>query len=159
MRCDHVLEILAEGDPRAREIKEHLAQCPACAARARAWRLAQAGFRELASEPVPEASVGFTPRLMRRLAESSRPAPAEQSFFEKVGRRFVYSTLMLALLALLALAVPRSGPLRSPNSAEMMLMQPSVATLQDESVLNVDGLGSHWPHNSTVTAPAAGGQR
>ena len=49
-------------------------------------------------------------------------------FLERAGRRVVYATCVLALTLLLALALPSSGPLRGPTTAELYLAQSEEVT-------------------------------
>jgi anti-sigma factor RsiW len=107
-------------------VREHLAGCPGCDALAREYELVRAGFRALAAEPVPEPSWGFSTRLLRRLEKS--PDEEGAAFLERVGRRVVYASFLLALTLLLALALPSSSPLRSPTTADLYLAQAEVAT-------------------------------
>jgi hypothetical protein len=143
MLCNYVERILDEGKGLTAEAQQHAKQCSACAQFLCEWRLVSAGFRELAKEMPPEASIGFTARLMRRIEDGQRAVPNELGFFEQVGRRFVYATLVLAFMLLLALALPSTGPLRAPTSgsgsAEIMLEQPEMAVMQSEPIIGVDG--------------------
>lgn len=136
MRCEKVRETLEEVG--AGEIpvpvREHLARCAACEAYARDWRFVRAGFHALAEELPPEASLGFAARLVRRLEEEAEQTGIGTEFFERVGRRFVYATLVLALTLLLALALPPSGPLRGPAAAESVLAQPEIATMRNDPI-------------------------
>ena len=113
MRCEEVREVLEEW--RAEElspaVRAHLASCAACEQYAEDWRLARAGLRALAGEAVPEATIGFTARLARRLEEAGGPGRWGAEFLEQAGRRFVYATLLVTLMMILALLLPSSGPL------------------------------------------------
>ena len=109
------------------EVREHLAKCPACEGYARQTRLVRAGFHAMTTEPVPEATVGFAARLVRRLGEATDQG-ATAEFFERVGRRFVYATLLVTLGLLLALGLPSSGPVRGPATADLLLAQPELIT-------------------------------
>jgi len=125
MRCKEALERLQQ--LRTQEIPaavcEHLAVCPACQVRSRQWRVLCEGFQALAEEEVPQASVGFVDRLVRRLEEASRAGNAATEFLELVGRRVVLATLLLTLAALLALALPSGGPLRGADGTDPSLAQ------------------------------------
>lgn len=123
VRCEEIQDILESLTPQEipDTLREHLAICAGCEAYARDWGLVRGGLRQLASEEVPEASPGFVTRLVRRLDESPSSDIAAE-FFERVGRRVVFSTLLLALTALLALVVPAAGPLRTP-AADLSLAQ------------------------------------
>jgi hypothetical protein len=72
----------------------------------------------LKREEAPEPSLGFADRLVRQLGEMTK-APSVADFFERVGRRFVYATLALTFVALLALALPSTGPVRSLSAADI----------------------------------------
>ncbi len=92
----------ASTSPRVPRVPPTIATCAWCAQ----------GFSLLRQEEAPAPSLGFAERLVRQLGEMSR-VPSMADFFERVGRRFVYATLALTLLALLALALPSTGPVRS----------------------------------------------
>ncbi len=113
MRCEEVREALEElrAEELSPSVRAHLASCAACEAFAADWRLARAGLRALAREPVPEATLGFAARLARRLEETGEAGRWGAEFLEQAGRRFVYATLLVTLMMLLALLVPASGPL------------------------------------------------
>jgi hypothetical protein len=122
MRCDDIrdrLDVLGDGE-RPSEVREHLAECSSCTAYHRDLRLLRAGLRLWKRDEGPAPSVGFAERLVRQLGEMSN-APSVADFFERVGRRFVYATLALALLALLALAVPSTGPLQVLTAADIQV--------------------------------------
>lgn len=89
-------------------------------------RRVRAGFRLLQCEEAVEPSLGFAERLVRQLGELSR-APSVADFFERVGRRFVYATLALTFLALLALALPSTGPVRGLSAADMPAQEAALA--------------------------------
>jgi hypothetical protein len=103
--------------------------------------LAQAGFRALAEEAVPEASLGFASRLVRRLLEWEEKG-ARSQFFETVGRRFVYATLALTLALLLSLALPTSGPVRGVTGADFLGLQNNIQSSQPD-VIGGDQGDSH----------------
>ena len=102
------------------EVRQHLTQCASCAGYHRDLRLVRAGFRLWKREEAPEPSLGFAERLVRQLGEMSK-APSVADFFERVGRRFVYATLVLTFLALLALALPSTGPVRGLTAADIQM--------------------------------------
>ncbi len=138
MRCDEVQGLL--DDLKASDVpapaREHLAVCPACEAHARGWRLLRAGFSALAKEEVPEASLGFAARLLRHWEEADAQAASRAEFLERIGKRFVYATLMLTLSALLGLVLPSSGPLRAPTTPDVYMAQPEVATLESDPIFS-----------------------
>ena len=78
MRCEQTRDILIE-NPTDAQAREHLGQCPTCQAFAKDLDLLQSGFQALAISPIPEPSIGFSARVLRRLAEAptplSRPYP------------------------------------------------------------------------------------
>ena len=113
MQCEEVREALEE--LRAQElsptVRAHLVSCAACARYAEDSRLARAGLRALAGEPVPEATIGFAARLAHRLEGAGGPGRWAEEFLEQAGRRFVYATLFVTLMVMLALLLPSSWPL------------------------------------------------
>jgi len=147
MRCDEIRENLRELGAASlpADLRRHLDTCQACAAYQRDQRLVGAGFKLLAQDAVPELSVGFAARLVRRLDEIAQVGRSGEEFMERTGRRFVYASLVLALTLLLALLVPISGPLRAPATAESYLAEPEAFTSPGDPVLGGD---------STTQAPA-----
>ncbi len=129
MRCDDVRERLDGlwNGKETPEVRQHLAQCAACAQYIRDLGLVRAGFQVLKREPVPEPSLGFAERLVRQLGELTSP-PSVVEFFEQIGRRFVYATLALTFLTLLALTLPSTGPIRGQATPDQ-LMPAQEATL------------------------------
>lgn len=128
MRCDEVrdrLDDLWESGESA-EIRRHLAGCAQCARDYRDLRLVRSGFRLLQRVEVVEPTLGFAERLVRQLGELSK-APSVADFVERVGRRFVYATLVLTFLALLALALPSTGPVRGLSIADMPAQEAALA--------------------------------
>lgn len=121
MRCDEVREIVGQESLEAASppVRAHLVACAACREYAREWNLLRGGFHVLRQEHPPKPSLGFAARLVRRLEEVPAPGLMEE-FLERVGRRVVYATSLLALILLLALALPDSGPLRGPGAAEVL---------------------------------------
>lgn len=122
MRCKNAQDILISGGTDAR-VTEHLQVCPVCQGFARDYENLQEGWHALAARPAPEPSWGFAQRVLRRLEERPAGAGAEENFFERVGRRVVYAASFLALILLIALALPSSGPLRSPMPTEVIVSQ------------------------------------
>ncbi len=146
MRCDHIRDRLDdswEGEEAA-EVRQHLTQCATCAGYYLDLRLVRAGLRLWKREEAPEPSLGFAERLVRQLGEMSK-APSVADFFERVGRRFVYATLALTFLALLALALPSTGPVRGLSAADM--------PAQEASLAYSDPLGETGPQESLGLAP------
>jgi hypothetical protein len=124
MDCKQIRDLVSElwGGELPPEAQEHLSKCAGCRMFWGDARLVQAGFRALAEEAVPEASLGFASRLLRRLQEWEEKG-AQSEFFEAVGRRFVYATLALTLALLLSLALPPSGPVRGVAGADFLGLQ------------------------------------
>jgi hypothetical protein len=149
MRCDDIrdrLDTLWEGQP-SPEVREHLAGCADCSAYHRDLRLLNAGLKLWRQEDVPAPSLGFADRLVRQLGEISK-TPSVADFFEMVGRRFVYATLALTLLVLLALSVPSSGPVRALNVADIQV------PAQEASLAYSDPMGEVGLQESPDLAPA-----
>lgn len=140
MRCDDVRMTLEECRDGAvpETLREHLAACNKCAVWWKEWQLLSAGFRALAAESVPEASPGFSARVLRRLEEGAASSGwgAAGDFFERAGCRVVWATLLVTLTVLLALVLPSSGPVRGLSEAEYLLAQPSVALMSSDPFLD-----------------------
>ncbi len=124
MDCKAVRDLVSDlrGGEVPAEAREHLSKCVGCRGFLRDARLAQAGFYALAEEKAPQPSLGFASRLVRRLQEWEGKG-ARQEFFETVGRRFVYATLVLTLALLLSLVLPVSGPVRGVAGADFLGLQ------------------------------------
>jgi len=157
MRCHDVreqLENLWESEAPA-EVRQHLAQCSACREYYRDLRLVRGGFRLLKAEEVPQPSLGFAERLIRRLGELSQP-PSVADFFESVGRRFVYATLTLTFIIRRALALPPAGPVRglSASDIQMPAVEASVAYSDPMGESGLQGLPELAPAESPAL-PAA----
>lgn len=146
MRCEEVRESLEEArvEHVPAPIREHLASCKGCEDYARDWRLLRAGWRALAEEPVQKASLGFVARLARRLEEAAETSSAAQEFLERAGRRVVYATVLLALIVLLILVLPSSGPLRGPATAELYLAEPGVIAARSDPIFT-DEFPDNYP--------------
>jgi len=160
MRCKEVeaiLDSVSEGELSA-PVQEHLSACADCQAMRRDLWLMRAGFRALAQEPPPEASFGFSTRVIRRLGsvvESGGSATAE--FIERIGRRFVLAGLLVTMSLLLALVLPSSGPLRGPSPDEPYIAQgdaiapAEVNYLADEFADTHDATPANLPQGSGQT--------
>ena len=138
MRCDDVrerLDSLWDGEETP-EVRQHLAQCAACERYIRDLALIRAGFRVLKREPVPESSVGFAERLVRQLGELTNQ-PSVGDFFEPIGRRFVYATLVLTFLTLLALVLPSTGPIRGQAAPDQLM------PAQEAILVHADPIGDN----------------
>jgi hypothetical protein len=153
MRCDDIrdrLDNLWEGEETA-EVRQHLTQCAGCARYHRDLRLVLSGFHLLKREEAVEPSLGFAERLVRQLGEMSK-APSVADFFERVGRRFVYATLALTFLAVLALALPPTGPVRGLSATDIQI------SAQEASLAYSDPMGEtslqEFPELAPGEAPA-----
>jgi len=152
MQCEDVrdrLEELWDGELPA-EMRAHLAACPACAESWREVRLVRAGFRLLAQDAPPQPSLGFAARLVRRLVERAEESMREESF-AYVGRRFVYATLVLAMILFVALLVPPTGPIRGQETADLLVAE------QEEVTVRPDPVGSAWQESAAVAPEPTGG--
>ena len=142
MHCEEWRDRLVEswGEALTPEMERHASECAACRERLRDQRLIITGFRSLRLEPAPEPSVGFSERLVRRLAEVGGRSGVGD-FFELIGRRFVYATLALTFLALLALVLPSAGPVRGVSADLLMpaqeITQARLDPLSESSVPDV----------------------
>ncbi len=137
MRCEELWENLEElgGTELPAPLRKHLTSCPACQSYARDWRLTRAGLRLLASEPLPEPSVGFAARLVRRLDGLAEVGRSSEQFLEQAGRRFVYASLLLALTVLLALLLPSSGPLRATTTPDLYFAGQEALSSESDPIL------------------------
>ena len=151
MSCDNVreqLEFLWEAEPPG-EVRQHLSQCPSCSAYRRDLQMVRSGLSLWKLEAPVEPSLGFAERLVRQLADMSRTVSAVD-FFERVGRRFVYASLVLTFLALLALALPSQGPVRGLTAADIQI------TAQEASLAYGDPMGENTAQESPdLAAPQA----
>jgi anti-sigma factor RsiW len=132
MSCDDIhdrLEDLWEASETS-EVRQHLAECASCRKYHWDWRWVRSGLHLLKREEAPEPSLGFAERLVRRLGEVSK-APSVAEFFERVGRRFVYATLVITFLALLALALPSTGPVRGLSVSDIQITQEAALAYSD----------------------------
>jgi predicted anti-sigma-YlaC factor YlaD len=122
MRCDDFRVMLedAKGGAIPEALRAHLEACSECRAYAEDWAQLSEVFRAAATEPLPEPSIGFAVRLLRRLDAPSGVERVATEFVERVGRRVAFATIVLAMLTLLALGLPSTGPVREPSSAELM---------------------------------------
>ena len=161
MRCDKVRENLEDwrGDALPVPLREHVARCSACAAYAREWQLVGAGLRALAREPVPEASLGFAARVVRRLEGLAEAGRKREELWERVGRRFVYGTLLLALTTLLVLLLPSSGPLRAPTTTEAYFAGLEVAAAANDPLFADEASSDFAPGRSGPTEGSSGRPR
>jgi hypothetical protein len=154
MRCKEVVTILdaSPGDRLPEPIVAHLSACPACAETWKDLRLLRAGFYMLAKDEAPESSIGFGARVVRRLDDALDSGGAAAEFIERIGRRFVLASLLLAMSVLLGLVLPASGPFRGPAADEPYLAQTDARTRADASPLGVEFVDTQdaAPINSTT---------
>ena len=154
MRCGKVrkglLEVPAALLPA--EFTRHVEACPDCANYDRDWQQLRTGLSAIAAEPVPEPTIGFSGRLLRRLQEATGDEWAVEVFLERVGRRFVSVALLATLLLVLALLVPRSGPVNSISAADSDPGRPEAVAAQNYPVFSGQLLDSSFEF-----APPAGG--
>jgi len=143
MDCKEIRDLVSDlwGGELLAEAREHARKCARCEGLLRDARLAQAGFRALAEEAVPEASLGFASRLVRRLQEWEEKG-ARSEFFETVGLRFVYATLALTLALFLSLLLPTSGPVRGVAGADFLGLQ-TVSESSQPDVIGGEVVDSH----------------
>ncbi len=146
MRCDDFRVMLEETRPDAMPelVRAHLEKCPECRSYAEDWGRVSEAFHAAAAEPLPEPTFGFANRLLRRLASSPGAERAAREFVERVGRRVAFATMLLAMLPLLALGLPTSGPVREPASAELMAQadqasSPNGIVFADDTWVNQTG--------------------
>src|ERR1043166_5554272 len=97
MDCKETQQLLDAGLEIPALAREHLGRCPSCRSYAENERLLREGFKALAQEPVPELSVGFSARLLRRLEQTAGRMDPARDFLERAGKRVVYAGLVLAM--------------------------------------------------------------
>lgn len=155
MRCDVVRKRIEEGTNLPAGMEPHLAACAGCADYLRRWRLIRSGLVELAKQEPPEPSVGFAERLVRRLGSVRDISPWGQSLIVEAGRRVAYATLLVALMLILGLVLPSSGPLRSPRAAQSILSEPEAVTMSADQIMGISD--TSLPENAA--ASTAGQER
>ena len=153
MRCDAVRQVLEEGVERQPAVQVHLDSCTACKEYLQHWEMLHSGLVALRNEIPPEPSIGFTTRLMRRLENAPVDLRFGQQFVDQIGRRVVYASLMVALMLMMLLMLPSSGPYRSSGISESVLVRAQVASLSNEQILGVDGVDNG--DQTDVAAPPA----
>ena len=129
MRCDEIRQIVLEeeeGMPPA-ALQDHLRTCASCASYLDQWERLRAGLRRLAEQPAPEPSLGFARRVVRAVEDPSLAGRWLDWSLVLAGRRFVYAALTAALLLVLGLLVPASGPVRSRSEATDVAQPEAVA--------------------------------
>jgi hypothetical protein len=163
MRCGDFKNILEEleGEDVPVAAREHLSSCASCRMEAQDRILLRAGFRGLAAEPIPEPSIGFMVRLLRRLDETATSFDPARDFLERAGRRVMYAGLALTLAVLLALVLPSWSPLHGVSATEFY-PAPQVQASESDPVFADDSwvtshlpdLGGH-PPTSEDTSPTS----
>jgi len=154
MRCRKLRKlIIAESAVRSPEIEGHLAHCPECAAYARDWARLHGAMRLMAEELAPEPSIGFAARLVRQLPNAAASARARELSLERTGRRFVFGGLLAALLLMLGLLVPPSGPIRSPEAAEIQTARSEAMAAQNYPIFSNQTIEGEYEF-----APQGGGR-
>lgn len=130
MRCEAVRELFEEAGEGNLSVpaRRHFESCAGCQSYVREWRRLVAGMQFLANDPPPEPSIGFSARLLRRLREGNVADFSRPEFFESVGRRVVFATLVLVFTLLLAMVLPSSGPVRHKPNVDAYWPQPEAAS-------------------------------
>jgi anti-sigma factor RsiW len=154
MRCRKLRKLItAESAVRSPEIEDHLAHCPECAAYVSDWERLRSTMRRMAAEPAPEPSIGFAARLVRQLPNAAAAARARELSLERTGRRFVFGSLLAALLLALGLLVPPSGPIRSPEAAEIQTARSEAVAAQNYPIFSNQAIEGEYEF-----APQGGGR-
>lgn len=136
MRCRRVRKLIVEEGARPEDVNRHLAGCAACAVYAEEWARLRTALRRVAEEPVPEPSLGFAARLARQLPDATAQARAREASLERTGRRFVLAGFLAAVLLVLGLLVPPSGPVRSPEAAEIQTARSEAVAAQSYPIFS-----------------------
>ena len=151
MRCRHVREaVLGEGGVASGAIQEHLRACSDCAAYLEQWERARGGLKLLAEQQPPAPSLGFAQRVTRNLQDPSLAGRVLDLSLIRAGRRFVYVALTAAVLLVLGVLVPASGPVRSP-AATVEAAQPEAVAAQNYPIFS-----GQLMDNEVEFAPASG---
>jgi len=135
MGCRQLRKALLEAEIKPAAMQEHLRTCGSCAAYVKQWEELRAGLRRVAEQPPPEPSLGFAQRVVRKAQEPSFAGALADLSLVRAGRRFVYAALTAALLLVLGMLVPASGPVRSP-SADIEAAQPETVAAQNYPVFS-----------------------
>lgn len=138
-------------------VKVHLESCATCREYTRRWERVREGLHALREESVPQPSLGFTTRLMRRLETSPVEYQFGQQLIDQIARRVLYASLMVALTLALILLLPSSGPLRSSGISNSVLVQAQVVTVSNEQVLGIDGVDSEDSQDSSAASTTNSG--
>jgi anti-sigma factor RsiW len=135
MGCRQLRKALLEDEIKPPTMQEHLRTCASCAAYVHQWEELRAGLRRVAEQESPEPSLGFAHRVVRKAQEPSLTERLSDLPLVRAGRRFVYAALMAALLLVLGILVPASGPVRSP-SADIEAAQPETVAAQNYPIFS-----------------------
>lgn len=136
MRCRQMRKAVLEetgGLPGA--VQEHLRSCTSCAAYVQQWEALRSSLRAVAAEPPPEPSLGFAQRAVRNAQDPSFAGRLVDMSLVRAGRRFIYLALTAALLLVLGILVPASGPVRSPAAA-IAPAQPEAVAAQNYPIFS-----------------------
>jgi anti-sigma factor RsiW len=136
MRCRRARKLIIEEAASSEDVSRHLAECPACAAYGKDWAGLRTALRRVAEESVPEPSLGFAARLARQLPDALAEARAREVSLERTGRRFVLAGFLAAVLLVLGLLVPPSGPIRSPEAAEIQTARSEAIAAQNYPIFS-----------------------
>ncbi|MGH9406572.1 MAG: hypothetical protein ACRD3D_12150 [Terriglobia bacterium] len=120
MRCKDVEENAWEGGGESlpEAVRQHVEGCARCRASTAELSRVRLGLRLLGREEPPEPSFGFSRRVLRRLREREERGTLTREPLESAGRRVILATLVLVFTLLLAMIVPRSGPVRHETTLE-----------------------------------------
>ena len=136
MRCRKARKLIIEESVRSEELRRHLAECAACAAYAEDWAGLRTALHRVAEEPAPQPSPGFAARLTRQLPDAAAEVLAREVSLERTGRRFVLAGVLAAVLLVLGLLVPPSGPIRSPENAEIQTARSEAVAAQSYPIFS-----------------------
>jgi hypothetical protein len=158
MRCSEIQAILEAATENSfpAPVQEHLSGCEDCRELRRNLWLMDSGFRALAQEPPPDASLGFSTRVMRRLGAAVDSGGTAAEFIEQIGRRFVLAGLLVTLTLLVVFSLPSSGPLRAPAPDEPYMAQSEPAAAGEITYLSDEFNDNH--EAAPVNPPQGGGQ-
>ncbi len=157
MHCGRIQKLLEEkGEASLSPVdRQHLKVCPDCRLYAHDWSILTQGLKFISQEPIPEPSLGFSARLLRRLDEENARGLLHPEFYENAGRRVIFATLVLVFTLLLAMALPASGPVRHKPNVDTYWPQPEVLTTRNAPVdlssfpplpawVEVKSVSDHW---------------
>jgi hypothetical protein len=90
--------------------------------------------------------------LIRLLPGAAAEARAREVSVERTGRRFVLAGLLAAVLLALGLLVPPSGPVRSPEAAEIQTSRVEATAAQNYPLFSNQAIEGEYEF-----APVGGG--